>query len=744
MAGAFHLPAADGDAARDARREKYMQRTRAEASYLFKYLILAQVIIYLEAGAIPCLLDQLSVDLNMNATQQGALGGVVYFALSAASPLCAYLLQRYNPQHVLGASLICNNLATGLLAVLPTNHAYSANLMIVGRALIGFTQAFPCIYTPLWVDEYAPREKVAGWMSYLQGSVPMGVMLGYFAGTVSNWFVPESFHLFQTWRWPFLVQFVAMCPLMFAVYFVPRKHLVIRSESARSGHRVPSVGSNSHESSSIGSRTGPPSEENQSIETVDDILEAAAAAAAMETFEDSESDEAAGTESMPLIPVTAVPMEELHKIKRGNSRTMSGLTDPLNRSFLNYIEETVKLGTAPPLSWSGPHHEQEDVMLASASMFGGSTQRGIRQLHHNQQLSQLENESSVLRRSFRSSATEGSPEIKRTSLSTFHGDHVIPAHENGNLTITTPLEMSVTMIPSYPQMRSTSGYGALDSAVSQAPSKSPTRSYLDASIYEDDLYDTCEEQGSFSDGLRALAAIPTYCFIVCGLTAVYFVVTGVQYWSTIFMIKSLHASKYLVNGLFVLVAGTGPVFGVFFGGWLIDRYGGYIGVEQRAQSLGICMVLGVTAFLIAAATTFFDDIYITAAFLWLLLFFGGSILPACTGIFISVVPAQHRALASSFSVMVFNLVGYALSPYLTGLVMEWVLSQQGKPDTYFAYCDEACAYRVGFRFCLFWSVWSFVCIGAAWLFARKEAADKRRDELAFYEALKPLTVDALA
>ncbi|RLN51311.1 hypothetical protein BBJ29_005121 [Phytophthora kernoviae] len=482
------------------RRERYMQKTRAEAGYLFKYLILTQIVVYLEAGSIPCLLDQLSVSLSLDATQQGALGGVVYLALSAASPLCAFFLHRYSPKLVLGLSLLCNNVAVLMLALTPTGYAFSANMLILARALVGFTQAFPCIYTPLWVDEYAPREKVAGWMSYLQGSVPMGVMLGYFAGTVSNWLVPESFSLIQTWRWPFLVQFLALLPINVAIFFVPKKHLVIRSD----GEREP-VGSG-------------------------------------------------------------------------------------------------------------------------------------------------------------------------------------------------------------------------------------------ASILEEEFIEVYE-QGAFSDGVYELLHIPVFCLIVFGLTTVYFVVTGVQYWSTIFMIKSLHASKYLVNGLFVVVSGTGPIFGVFFGGWIIDRYGGYIGVEQRAKALGICMILGLIAFSVSAVTTFFDDVYITSGFLWLLLFFGGAILPACTGIFISVVPAEHRALASSFSVMIFNLFGYALSPYLTGLIMEWVISQQGQLGSYFETCDEACAYRIGFRFCLCWSVWSVLCIGTAWHIASRQA-DEARQLQHFYSAQRPAIATA--
>ncbi|GAB9468533.1 Major facilitator superfamily [Globisporangium polare] len=710
---------------KNERKERYMAKTRAEASYLFKYLIVTQMVVYLEAGAIPCLLDQLSVSLGMTATQQGALGGVVYLALSAASPLCAYFLHRFNPKHVLGLSLIFNNIAVLMLAFTPTGYAFSANMMIVARGLIGFTQAFPCVYTPLWVDEYAPREKVAGWMSYLQGSVPMGVMLGYFIGTVSNWVVPESFQLIETWRWPFVVQFVAMCPIMVAIFFVPKKHLIIRSDSDKSPTGSIASAASSDHSSALAS-TSDISDENRSMEIAEELMANGhgedVAVQRKKSKQQPKSTGYVGPEAF-FDDDEAEPLNLRHTIS--GDEALAGFP----------VDDAMVRGA--PVSRSGfLHKEEEDVLLASAGMYGGSSQRGLRQLVQNHQNHFSASESDVGSSSFR----RGTQLLSSSSRGGNGGpvDSDLETGENFNNEPLTPTSISIARLAAtassptgrsqlaVPRSQSSSTYGAFDTSL-----RSPNnRSILDASILEEEFIEVYE-QGSFSDGLYELAHIPIFCLIVGGLTAVYFVVTGVQYWSTIFMIKSLHASKYLVNGLFVVVAGTGPIFGVFYGGWLIDRYGGYIGVEQRAKSLGICMVLGITAFGISAVTTFFNDIYITAAFLWLLLFFGGSILPACTGIFISVVPAEHRALASSLSVMVFNLFGYSLSPYLTGLMMEWVLSHQGKPGSYFETCDEACAYRLGFRFCLFWSLWSFICIGSAYKLAKRQA-EEARQVLEFY------------
>ncbi|DAZ95800.1 TPA: hypothetical protein N0F65_009196 [Lagenidium giganteum] len=703
---AFHAPVDHGAVpTRNERKEKYMAKTRAEAGYLFKYLIITQMVVYLEAGAIPCLLDQLSVSLNMNATQQGALGGVVYFSLSTASPLCAYFLHRFNPKHVLGLSLIANNLAVLVLALTPTGYSFSANMMIFARALIGFTQAFPCIYTPLWVDEYAPREKVAGWMSYLQGSVPMGVMLGYFVGTVSNWIVPDTFTLFECWRWPFVLQFVAMCPIMIAIFFVPEKHLIIRSDDG--GSAITSATSSS--TPQVDKQLEVEEDANAHLETLTEENTRASDAT-------TEGDKIASPAPVSALLKSEGAASELEPLQPAQLRSTSSAE---YSGIFGFFEDV--LSHNPPLSRSSfrERHEEEDAMLASATMFGVSSQRGLRQLHQNHQQHHLDqhDSSSSSFSSFRRNSTRNSSFLDGAPSDM---ENATPADDRQGFA-SSPMRSKASPQRNGPiSTGSAASYGTLDH---HAPLRSPM-GLMEASILEEEFIEAYE-QGSFSDGIRELLRIPIFGLIVFGLTAVYFVVTGVQYWSTIFMIKSLHASKYLVNSLFVFVAGTGPIFGVFYGGWLIDRYGGYIGAEQRARSLGICMVLGVTAFVIAAFTTFFNDIWLTAVCLWLLLFFGGSILPACTGIFISVVPAQHRALASSVSVMIFNLLGYSLSPYLTGLVMEWVLSHQGAPGSYFEFCDEACAYRIGFRFCLFWSVWSFVCISSAWIIAKREAAAAR-------------------
>jgi hypothetical protein len=49
------------------------------------------------------------------------------------------------------------------------------------------------------------------------------------------------------------------------------------------------------------------------------------------------------------------------------------------------------------------------------------------------------------------------------------------------------------------------------------------------------------------------------------MAALYFTVTGVQFWGTSYMLIILHAPLPVVNGLFILCAASGPTLGVFAG-----------------------------------------------------------------------------------------------------------------------------------------------------------------------------------
>ncbi|KAH7491984.1 hypothetical protein KRP22_002530 [Phytophthora ramorum] len=526
---------------------------RDSSEYLFKFLVLTQVFMYLEAGAVPSLLQQFTLTFHLSPQEQGLLGAVVYISISLASPWCSTLFRRFDPRQLLGVSLVANNLAVLGLACAPTSVWYSKSLLIVLRGFVGLTQAFSCVYSPLWVHDYAPKANRGTWMSYLQGAVPVGITLGYFAGSVTVWLASQGPELASTslysvvtalskaalginadtdlvddaddasmrlchgiycWRWPFLTQFVLILPLSILIFFVPREHIRLRSTRRRS---IIIVDADEDEDSSV----------EQSMPA---------------TFEDE-------------------------------------------RVLMNHAEDTNDVSDGYSFRTLASHEQEEDASRWSNLWI---------LLHHK-----------------------------------------------------------------------------------------------------------------------------VYVFIVMGLSGLFFVVAGIQFWTTLYLETNTKDSMYEIHLAYLLVSGTGPIMGVFFGGWLIDQFGGYSGPYHQMQALRVCMVLGGAACLAAIPVSYVHNTFYIAVFLWLMLFCGGSILPACSGIVISAAPPRLRPLASSVAYASYNLFGYAASSYVPGLIMNFIIDPSADADTNesglggIGSCNAACTYRIGFRIVLLWSVWAFFCLACS-------------------------------
>lgn len=175
------------------------------------------------------------------------------------------------------------------------------------------------------------------------------------------------------------------------------------------------------------------------------------------------------------------------------------------------------------------------------------------------------------------------------------------------------------------------------------------------------------------------------------LTVLFFVVTGIQYWVKAFLEEVIGSDGSVVGIAFVFVSATAPTGGVIFGGWLIDRLGGYGGPVQILKTLRINASLGACAVACCLAILFMDSLAPIMTLIWLLLFSGGATVPSLTGIIVSSVKPSLRSFASSLSQLSFNILGFALSTLIPGVVMEFTGSREW-----------------GFNTVMLWSVWGVI------------------------------------
>jgi hypothetical protein len=88
---------------------------------------------------------------------------------------------------------------------------------------------------------------------------------------------------------------------------------------------------------------------------------------------------------------------------------------------------------------------------------------------------------------------------------------------------------------------------------------------------------------------------------------------------------------------------SGPIVGVILGGSFVNSQGGY----TSPKAIKITLVYGLCASIFGIPFPFIPNYYVACVFLWMLLFFGGALMPCIIGIMISSVPKYLRTYANS-------------------------------------------------------------------------------------------------
>lgn len=124
----------------------------------------------------------------------------------------------------------------------------------------------------------------------------------------------------------------------------------------------------------------------------------------------------------------------------------------------------------------------------------------------------------------------------------------------------------------------------------------------------------------------------------------------------------------LVYISFTIVSVTGPVLGVIIGGNLTSYLGGYTTKKSILQTLAFSYMCLFSSIPIPFLSGHLWIVFMI--FLWLLLFFGGAILPSLTGIMLNTVADEQKTVANSIAAVLFNVLGYLPSPLVYGFLAQ--------------------------------------------------------------------------
>ncbi len=160
-----------------------------------------------------------------------------------------------------------------------------------------------------------------------------------------------------------------------------------------------------------------------------------------------------------------------------------------------------------------------------------------------------------------------------------------------------------------------------------------------------------------------------YLSVICALCSIYFIVTGIQFWMTAYLIEVIEGDPVHVVIIFSFTTVTAPLSGVLIGGTISDKFGGYKG-KNSIKAIKMCAAFGFISFVFSFPLCFIFSFFYITVLLWAFLFFGAAIVPIATGISISAVRKECQVTSSSLSQLFFNLFGFFLSPILTGFIMD--------------------------------------------------------------------------
>ena len=229
------------------------------------------------------------------------------------------------------------------------------------------------------------------------------------------------------------------------------------------------------------------------------------------------------------------------------------------------------------------------------------------------------------------------------------------------------------------------------------PSNNASRRNLHSGRRHDPRVDTVEldNLGRYLLQAKIVLKNKLYVTLTLGMSSIYFIVTGIQFWITKYLIEILNADQLVVNITFSLISITAPLSGVLFGGTVSDKYGGYKG-RNESKALQMCVGFAIVAFIFSFPMGFLFQIFYLSVLLWTFLFFGASIIPIATGIMISTVPKDCQATSSSISQLIFNLFGYFSSPMITGFIMD-------------SFEDKNQGFIWGMRVIFWWAIICLIC-----------------------------------
>jgi MFS family permease len=166
--------------------------------------------------------------------------------------------------------------------------------------------------------------------------------------------------------------------------------------------------------------------------------------------------------------------------------------------------------------------------------------------------------------------------------------------------------------------------------------------------------------------LKMIFGIRTMRYILVGVSALLFTVSGIGYWLAIFHERYMGMSIAEATAVTAGVLGIGGAIGTIGGGWFADR------LYARGPSGRVVMVVwcAITCTVMFGISFSVRNVALCVALQGIGLTVGAGSIPALRASMLDVIPADSRGVGTSAFALCSAVFGTALAPPLVGLLSD--------------------------------------------------------------------------
>ena len=173
---------------------------------VFSLLIYISTIMELDQGVLSSTTDRLSKDMELNDSQLGGLGSMIFLGKALGCSIFFTLINKLNRKYML---LVTSFLT--ILSLILTTQTKKLFLLYFYRIIAGISQSYLGIYSPVWADQFGIHKYKSIILSCQHLSSSLGYLFGYMMGIWLGWILA------------FYVEDVMLVLSLFVIFFISDK-----------------------------------------------------------------------------------------------------------------------------------------------------------------------------------------------------------------------------------------------------------------------------------------------------------------------------------------------------------------------------------------------------------------------------------------------------------------------------------------------------------------------------------------